>query len=203
MTAPERMQTTTGLRIVSRPTGPTSERWPVGCSSNANGPARHGPARPMRHSPPALQPRSRRRPVDQPEPARSVSWLIAGFPAYGGGWWPWPARDGSAASHLEGLELFRQGPPPFSRTRMVRQNLGEGNQRGHDDVRGRTEEARERTDPGVSRGTDTARRESSPRHRGGACEDSPVDLHHVGGRTAVVSPDVIERARSPSILAEI
>jgi hypothetical protein len=26
-----------------------------------------------------------------------------------------------------------------------------------------------------------------------------VDLHHVGARTAVVSPDLIERARPPSI----
>src|SRR4029453_14674110 len=85
----------------------------------------------------ASQPRSRRRPVDQPEPVRSVSWLdSAGFPASGRGWRPRPARDGSAASHLEGLELFRQGPPPFSRTRMVRQNPREGNQRGHDDLRG-------------------------------------------------------------------
>jgi hypothetical protein len=85
---------------------------------------------------------------------------------------------------------------------MVRQNLVEGNQRGHDEVR----------EVGPKRGTSNERIQVS------AAEPIPgaanrlhdiaaellakiahVDLHHVGGRTAVVSPDVIERARSPSI----
>src|ERR1700752_85079 len=53
-----------------------------------------------------------------PEPVRSVRWLdSAGLPASGRGGEPWPARDGSAATHLEGLLLFMQdGPPPSSRT---------------------------------------------------------------------------------------
>ena len=66
--------------------------------TDANGPAQHGPARPMTRSPRALQPRSRRRPVDQPEPARSVSWLdSAGFPANGRGPVA-PAREGRLSS---------------------------------------------------------------------------------------------------------
>src|SRR5512132_794046 len=52
----------------------------------------------MTRSPRALQPRSRRRPVDQPEPAMSVSWLdSAGFPAYGQGLVA-PAREGRLSS---------------------------------------------------------------------------------------------------------
>ena len=48
--------------------------------------------------PRALRPRSRRRPVDQPEPARSVSWLdSAGFPASGRGLAA-PAREGRLSS---------------------------------------------------------------------------------------------------------
>jgi len=124
-----------------------------------------------------------------------VSWLdSAGFPASGRGWRPRPARDGSAASHLEGLELFRQGPPPFSRTRMVRQNPREGNQRGHDDLRGSDHE-----DDGTNRIRMSAA-EPIPGAADGLhdvasellAEIADVDLHHVGTRIAVVSPDLIE-----------
>src|SRR5205085_411781 len=61
------------------------------------------------------------------ELARSVSWLdSAGRPAKasrGGG--PQPARDGSAASHLEGRLRFMQvGPPPSSRAPIVQRDSG-------------------------------------------------------------------------------
>jgi hypothetical protein len=54
----------------------------------------------------------------RPAGVREVGELV-GFcrsPGERAGRWPRPARDGSAASHLEGLMLFVQaGPPPFSR----------------------------------------------------------------------------------------
>jgi hypothetical protein len=190
------MQTTTGLRIVSRPTGPTSERWPVGCSSNANGPTRHGPARPMSHSPPALQPRSRRRPVDQPEPARSVSWLdSAGFPAYGRGLVA-PAREGRLSSQSP------RGSRAVSArtTSFLPYSHGAAEPRGRQPTRSRR---RPRVGPkreDANEGIQVSAAEPIPRaanrlHDIAAellAKIAHVDLHHVGGRTAVVSPDLIE-----------
>ena len=80
--------------------------------------------------------------MDQPEPGKSVTGVdSAGHPASGWGGDPQPARDGSAANHLEGLELFMQaGPPPSSREDMVPQEGRCGNRPG--DLVGASEPAR-------------------------------------------------------------
>jgi hypothetical protein len=123
---------------------------------HANGPARHGPARPMRRSPRALQPRSRRRPVDQPEPARSVSWLdSAGFPAYGRGLVA-PAREGRLSSQS----------PRGSRAVSARTTSFLPYSHGATEPRGR-QPTRSRRPPGVGpkRGTRTNGSRCQPRNR--------------------------------------
>ena len=56
--------------------------------------------------------------MDEPEPARAVSWLDSAGSSRQSGLGGGPAREGRlAASHLEGLLRFMQvGPPPSSRT---------------------------------------------------------------------------------------
>jgi hypothetical protein len=81
-----------------------------------------GPTRSIVDHPASASASDETRPVDQAgaREGGELVWILPVTRQAGGRWTLRPARDGSAASHLEGLELSMQaGPPPSSRATIV------------------------------------------------------------------------------------